>query len=1022
MSKSTNPEPEFLDLAKIRQDLAKDGKRTWRNLEELGDTPAFKDLLEREFPRHAAPWTEAIDRRQFVKLMGASLALAGLAGCRPKVAEKIVPYVRTPEGLLPGTPQMYASAMNLGGYGIGVLVESNTGRPTRIEGNPEHPSSLGATDVFSQAEILNLYDPDRSQGVLNLGTPSSWNQFLKAVRARMNSHMGKQGAGLGFLMPNSSSPTLQSLVGRIRAQFPQARWYRHEPFSDDNVIEGCKRVFGVPCQPVYDFANADVILSLDADFLNEGPGRVRYAKDFSDGRRVRDQKRTMNRLYSVESTHTITGGMADHVLPLRASEIEGFARSIANRLGVALDGGNVTGEGSKWVQTIVDDLKSAGPKALVIAGQQQTAAVHGVVALLNQALGNIGKTVKYVNPICFTQSADFGNLTDLSKAIGTGTIETLIVLGGNPVFTSPGDLNFAAALSKVKFVVHLGASLDETSEFATWHVPETHSLEVWSDIRGHDGSVSVVQPLIEPMFGGKSAIEVLAAIAGVEGSAYSLVQETWKAQMPGQNFDKAWRKILHDGVLPNSAAGPVNASANPTGIGTAGKPGSGLEVSFRPDPTLWDGRFANNGWLQELPKPLSKVTWENIAMISPATASKLGVSQAAGGLGRDTGVPIAEISAGGKSIKVPVWIAPNHANDSITLFTGGGRAKVGAVGANHGYDAFQLLSSANTTFTSGVKFELTGSIVDLATTQIQSAMEGRAFVRSATLQKFVDNPGFAAEEGTAHEIHAPDHEEESGSEHGEKKEVRISVYPDRNLPGNAWGMSIDASTCTGCNACIIACQSENNIPVVGKVEVTRGRAMHWIRIDRYYEGNSLDNPETLHIPVMCMHCEQAPCEVVCPVAATVHSDEGLNEMVYNRCVGTRYCANNCPYKVRRFNYRQYQDTTTPILKLKNNPNVTVRGRGVMEKCTYCVQRINAARKTAKKENRDVKDGEIVTACQAACPAGAIVFGNLRDKESAVHKEKSEPHSYHFLEELNTLPRTTYLGRVRNPNPALEKGA
>lgn len=1019
MSKEPNSTPKFLDLAKIREDLARDGKRTWRSLEELGDTPAFRDFLEREFPRQAAPWTEAIDRRQFVKLMGASLALAGLAGCRPHVAEKIVPYVRNPEGMLPGKAQMYASTMVLGGYGMGVLVESNTGRPTRIEGNPEHPSSLGAIDVFSQAEILNLYDPDRSQSVLNQGTPTTWGQFVKAVREQMVKQAGSQGAGLCFLMPNSSSPTVLALVNRIKAEFPQARWFRHEVLGDEATIEGSKMAFGAPSQPVYDFAKADVILSLDADFLSEGPGRVRYARDFSEGRRVRADKKAMNRLYSVESCHSITGGMADHLLPMKSSDIEGFARALVSKLGLAVESTPMQGEAAKWVDAVAADLSSASGKSIVIAGIHQSPAVHALAAAINQKLGNVGQTVEFVNPICFTQGSDFGDLKSLCGLLKSGKVDSLFILGGNPVFTSPADLDFGGALAKAKFVAHLGLSMDETAALCTWHVPEAHALEAWGDARGHDGSVSVIQPLIEPMANGKSKLEFMAAIAGESGSGFELVQKTWKAQMPSGNFEKAWRKVLHDGVLANSSAIPVASGAANLNIGAAPKAVSGIEVHFRPDPTLWDGRFANNGWLQELPKPLSKVTWENIAMVSPATAEKLGLSQVRGAKGRDTSVPTATVTLGGANVTVPVWIAPNHADDSITLFMGGGRTQVGSVGTGHGFNAFSIQNSSSPYFIGGVDVKPTGEVVDLATTQNQSTMDGRGFIRTATLQKFVENPSYAGEEGVSH---GESHGKAKGGEEGEhKEEVRISMYPDRNLPGNAWGMSIDSSTCTGCNACIIACQSENNIPVVGKTDVIRGRAMHWIRIDRYYEGSSIDRPDTMHLPVMCMHCEQAPCEVVCPVAATVHGDEGLNEMVYNRCVGTRYCANNCPYKVRRFNYRQYQDTTTPILKLKNNPNVTVRGRGVMEKCTYCVQRINAARKTAKKENRDIQDGEIVTACQAACPAGAIVFGNIRDKESAVFKAKEEPHNYHFLEELNTIPRTTYLGRVRNPNPALVKG-
>ncbi|MBE7472455.1 MAG: TAT-variant-translocated molybdopterin oxidoreductase [Anaerolineales bacterium] len=983
-----NKEP--LNLTEIRAKLAQtQGRRYWRSLEEVAETPAFKEFLHREFPQGAAEWSDQLSRRNFLKVMGASLALAGLTGCSGQPTEKILPYVRQPEELIPGQPLFYATAMPFNGYAIGALVENHEGRPTKIEGNPDHPASLGSSDVWLQAAILQLYDPDRSQVVTRFGTRiSTWAAFLENFQAEIDNLRGNGGAGLRILTGQVTSPTLASQLEAVLAEFPQARWYQYEPAGADNARAGARLAFGEDVETVYNLANAEVILSLDANFLGEGPGHIRYARDFSDARRVWAGQTEQSRLYVVESTPTITGAKADHRLPLRPSQIELLTRALAQALGVEAGGAELPDQ-ANWLAAVVSDLQAHRGSSLVIAGEQQPPIVHALAYAMNEALGNVGQTVTYTDPVTANPGNGIASLRELADDMQAGQVQLLIILDSNPVYDAPADLQFGERMFNVATRVHLGLYEDETSELCQWHIPGLHFLEMWGDARAYDGTVSIIQPLIAPLYDGKSPYELLAVILGQSGvSNLDLVRNYWQEQNPGDDFETLWRTALHNGLMDDTAL-PTRSVSLQADFGSApsAEESSGLEIVFRPDPSVWDGRFANNGWLQELPRPITKLTWDNAALISPATASRLGL----------VSDEVVELRYRERSVRAPIMVAPGHADDTVTVHLGYGRRRAGQVGNGVGFNAYALRTSEALWFDTGLEIVKTGETYPLVTTQLHFLMEGRELVRSASLAEYQAHPDFAQES------------------HGEAE--HISLYPEYPYEGNAWGMTIDLTSCIGCNACTIACQAENNIPVVGKEQVSRGREMHWIRVDTYFEGE-LDNPATHFQPVPCMHCEKAPCEVVCPVAATVHSAEGLNEMVYNRCVGTRYCSNNCPYKVRRYNFFQYSNQDVPVLKLLMNPDVTVRQRGVMEKCTYCVQRINVARIEAKKDNRAIRDGEIITACQQACPTQAIIFGNINDPESRVAQSKATPLNYGLLEELNTKPRTTYLAEVKNPNAEL----
>jgi molybdopterin-containing oxidoreductase family iron-sulfur binding subunit len=972
-----------IDIAALRRRLTSD-RDMWRSLDEIAGTNDFRRFVETEFPAIAERLPARPNRRTLLKLMGASLSLAGLAACSR--AESIVPYVRQPEILIPGKPTYYATTLSSDGFGIGAIVESHEGRPTKVEGNPDHPASLGGTDAVMQAAVLMLFDPDRSRTPLKNGEPASYGDFLKDMAGLVSQWTASKGQGGALLIESTTSPTLAAQLDALRTRYPKLKIYRHDPLAAPGSAEASRALFGAALTPVYRFNRTETIVSLDADFLGEGPGRLVYARDFAARRRVRSPSDRMSRLYAVESTPTITGAAADHRLAIKPSEME----AVAARLIAALSGQAGTSRTSidqTWMTALVDDLKAAGHSALVVPGAHQSAFVHAAAFAANASLGALGNTVEFIEaPDAL--SVD-GDLEAMYEAIGLKAIDTVVVLGANPLYTAPAGLDVQKAFSSVKLLVHHGLYRDETAFLAHWHLPAAHELESWSDIRAYDGSTSMVQPLIRPLYDGKTGHELLAVLGGAfDTDPLLLVRQHWT-----ELDDDAWRKALRDGVIANGAAKPVSVTVPPdlAGLKPAAKAGTGIDIRFVADPWLRDGRFANASWLQELPRPLTKIVWGNAALISPATAERLKVGN---------GEAI-NVACDGADIDAPAWIVPGHPDETITLSIGFGR-KVGSVALlSGGYDAFQLRRGSQW-FATGAAITLRKNSMRVITTQQHQAMEGRAIVRHASLDAFRQNPDFVRTDSPS----APTE----------------SLYPAWPYKQEAWAMAIDLSTCIGCMACVSACQAENNIAPVGPDECERGHEMHWLRVDRYYAG-PVDAPETFFQPVPCMHCEKAPCEVVCPVNATVHTHDGLNAQVYNRCIGTRYCSQNCPYKVRRFNFLEHQsfdkDEAGPEQAV-HNPNVSVRSRGVMEKCTYCVQRISAKRIQAQIENRDLADGEVVTACQQACPTLAITFGDRNKKDAKVVREKSAPQNYALLEELNTRPRTTYLGKICNPNGKLAK--
>ena len=1058
------------------------GKEYWRSLEELADSPEFHEFVLREYPQQAEEWNDPVERRTFLKLMGASLALAGLSGCVIQPPEKIVPYVNQPEEEVPGKPLYFATAFSLGGIATPLLARSNEGRPTKLEGNPDHPNNRNsdpndrgssATDIFAQASLLTLYDPDRAQTLSFREEIRPWSTFVSEIRQTLNGPDGKsglrakQGAGLRILSETITSPTLAAQLRGILADLPQAKWHQYEPTNRDNARAGAMMAFGQPVNTIYDFSKADCVLSVGSDFLACLPGSLRYARDFAAKRRVTKEREEMSRLYVIESTPTTTGASADHRLSVKPSEMMIIAQAIAadvpssspaavwqKPVGEPVPGNEgAFAAGSptqidpqrvmSWIAKVADDLERHKGASIVIAGDDQPPIVHALAHAMNDALGNVGKTVFYTDPIEANSVDQTQSLRELVNDIDAGQVELLLMLGGNPVYNTPLDFKLdLGRLSRVKLRVHLSQLKDETSELCHWHVPEAHYLESWTDTRSFDGTATIVQPLIAPLFEGKTAHEVIAVLTdNYDQKPYDIVREYWQAQplaaggataasttsggdpaataaatpSPAPtDFESWWRKCVHDGFVPNTAL-PVKTFGRQAGglsqsnANQTPAPASQFELVFRTDPTIYDGRFANNGWLQELPKPLTKITWDNAALISPNTAQQLGITSTLGRKGGDIYVDQLKLDYSGRSMTVPTWIMPGQPDGVITIHLGYGRKRAGRIGTKQGFDAYYLRTSNAPWYGTGLQVSKAPGVYQLACTQTHFNMEGRDLLRSGSLEDYLKEKEHLREE----QIH-------------EDHELRErSMYPEFNYKdqGNglnyAWGMAIDLNSCVGCNACVVACQSENNIPIVGKEQIVRSREMHWLRVDTYFKGDA-NNPEgPFFQPVPCMHCENAPCEPVCPVHATAHSAEGLNDMVYNRCVGTRYCSNNCPYKVRRFNFLLYQDWEQPLYQLMRNPEVTVRSRGVMEKCTYCVQRIQTAKIDAELEGRPVRDGEIVTACQSVCPTQAIVFGNINDPNSRVSRLKEEARNYSLLAELNTRPRTTYLSALRNPNKEIE---
>lgn len=976
------------------------GESDWNRLVACENVGELEKFLRREFPRQATVYDTTIKRRAFLKLLGAGLAMAGLAACSPPQGEKILPYVDKPERIVPGLPLYYTTAMTLGGYGMGLLVRSDMGRPTKVEGNPKHPASLGATDIFAQGSLFTLYDPVRSQVVLENGKPSAWASFQTAL-ANSLKEQGSDGSGFRVLTPALSSPTLGAQLQTLLTRFPGAQWHQYEPFNEDNVRAGSLLAFGEIVQTRYDLTRAQVILALDSDFLNSGGGSLRYARDFAMGHQVQAGQSTMSRLYAVESTPGLTGTQADNRLAMRASQIAAFARAVAAGLGIAgVPAGPLENVPSDWIPALVSDLQAHRGSSLVIAGDGQPPYVHALAHLLNDFLGNVGSTVNYTDSVIVNPTDELTSLHTLTGDMRAGRVTRLLILGGNPVFDAPVDFGFQEELARVPFSVHLGLYANETAQVCTWHLPEAHFLEAWSDTRAFDGTATVMQPLIAPLYGGITAHQLLSELLDPSPrTSDAIVKAYWQERSRG-NFEDEWRTTLATGVVADTALSPRAVTLNTGWLGDVPPeiPLQSYEVAFCPDPTVLDGSFAPNAWLQELPKPFTKLTWDNIVALSPTTAQRMGFNTTIAATGGEHGqveTDLVEINYGGRRTQAAVWIMPGHADDMVTLYAGYGMTGADTSDDSPAYNAYALRTSDAPWMGTGLELTPLHKRTSLATTQFHSNMEGRDLVKHTTLDAFLQDPDFA---------HQP--------------EPALSLFPPQNQEPPQWGMAINLNTCIGCNACVVACQAENNIPTVGRAEVLRAREMHWLRIDRYYEGEG-SALQTFHEPIPCMHCEYAPCELVCPVAATTHSPDGLNEMTYNRCVGTRYCSNNCPYKVRRFNFFQFADWETPSLKPMRNPEVTVRSRGVMEKCTYCVQRIKRAKTTAEIEDRPVRDGEIVTACQAVCPTQAIVFGDVADPKSRVSQLKADSRNYVLLAELNTRPRTSYLAIVRNPNPEIQ---
>jgi molybdopterin-containing oxidoreductase family iron-sulfur binding subunit len=1003
--------------------------RLWRSPEEYAQDPGHEADRRYEFPEGAETWGEdGVSRRNFVRLLGASAAAGTALSCyRPR--QKIVPYVRRPPEGTPGTPLHFATASALEGYATGLLVDSHSGRPTKVEGNPDHPDSGGATTSWEQALPLGLYDDNRAKQITHKGKPLAWRSLLGKLAARGDSLAMDGGKGLRFLMEPSSSPLLGDLRMRVQARFPNAKFVSYSAVSRDGAIQGAGLAFGRWLEPRHDLTQADVILSLDADFLNDGPEQIRLHREFSAGRvpgGAADGEsgggKTMNRLYVVEPCLTPTGGMADHRLRVRGSEVVAVAQALVAELAKLAGAEALAPLGAlppaqptvrqeahaKWVRVAAQDLHRARGRSLMVAGRRQPAAVHALCHAVNAVLGNLGKTVAFREPLRHDALDGAEPLRELVTEIAAGAVDTLVITAQNPVYGAPADFKFARLLSRVPESIYLGLYEDETARAVTTFIPAAHTLESWGDVRATDGTVSIIQPLISPLWSGTTAADVLAAFAGPgEGDrgAYELLKSLWRKRAVAEGwateitFEGTWEAWLAKGVVAGTGEPTVDGltvdghvMAKKLGGWLDKVPrGEGIEVAFAVDPKVFDGRFANNAILQELPHPITKITWDNAVLLSQTTAHGLGVK---------TG-DVVRVDVDFRSVQGPVYVQPGHADDAVTLTLGYGREGGEAIARDVGFHAGALRLSGSPWFARGARVEKVDQGYRFGITQDHWATEDREPAMAATLAEFQDQH----------------------SAFKERLKVRRDPVPtihepvDYSKQAYKWGMSIDLSKCSGCNACVVACASENNTPVVGRDNVRIGREMFWIRVDRYYDGERED-PQVVTQPQMCVHCETAPCEYVCPVNATVHSDEGLNEMVYNRCVGTRYCSNNCPYKARRFNFFDYHDQVPAVRKMAANPDVTVRSRGVMEKCTYCVQRIERTRIDARLEGRKIRDGEMVTACQQVCPASAIEFGSLNDAQARVTHAQEDPRTYGLLHELGTRPRTTYLARIRNPNPDL----
>jgi molybdopterin-containing oxidoreductase family iron-sulfur binding subunit len=1006
-------------------DPAAGGRTYWRSLDELADSAEFRGYVERQFPGQAEAMGSSFSRRQFLQVMAASMLLgAGISGCRRWPERDLAPFTNRPEGVIPGESEYYATAMELDGVAKPLLVKARDGRPIKIEGNPLHPASMGTADLFAQASVLGLYNPFRSRGVVHrqAGKPSpgSWSQFVDFAKLHFQALRAKGGSGLAILTEPTSSPTTLAVAQRFRQALPRARWYVHSALGADRD-PGAGAPDGAPRRRVLHLDRARVIACFDADLLMKHPDALRHTRDLLQGRRDVDNTGQMNRLYVAESTLTVTGTMADDRLAVRSGDMPAMLQALAAAIRAGgTPGASLPTEAQAFIRRLATDLLAARGASLVAAGSN-VPGVQALVQSINQDLGNYAHTLDLIDsPAPVSQPDALAHLCRDAR-----DIDTLLILSGNPLFEAPGDTDVAAALAGIATTIYLGLEFNETAQACTWHINQAHYLESWGDTRAWDAAASVAQPLILPLFGGKTPAELLATLLNEPTTdAYGLVRQTWATILPKDDFEKRWRRVLHDGLLPDSAAAPVAPGVWKPSPAPSSQAAGPFELVFLQDLKLYDGRFADCAWLQELPDPMTKVVWDNAALIAPGDAKDLGLAHG----------DQLEITAHGRSITAPVFILPGQACGSIAISLGYGRAVAGPVGRAIGVNAYPLRSTQDPWLAPSVTVRKTGSRYDLVTTQDHFfidavGMKTRAqrvpeCVRELSITQLAAAAGAKPEPAPLQLWDNPVHY---------KQDPTIDYM---------WGMAIDLNTCIGCNACVIACQAENNIPVVGKEQASKGREMFWIRIDRYFRGDAFSPAvQAIHQPVACMQCETAPCEEVCPFAATTHSREGLNMQVYNRCVGTRYCQNNCPYKVRRFNFFDWHardprrtaptppwldfpdtqsQTVDQILRMVFNPDVTVRMRGVMEKCSYCIQRIEAARSLAGNEGRPIRDGEITPACAQTCPAQAIVFGNLKDPNSKVRKLQDSQRSYGLLADLNTRPRTQYLARVRNTPPDVAK--
>jgi MoCo/4Fe-4S cofactor protein with predicted Tat translocation signal len=952
------------------------GSKWWRSLEQAAADPEFLARAAQEFPGLGDALAEPLGRRQVLKLMAASFVLGGLGACDSKFGENLVPAVKIPPNIVPGLPNLYATAHVQGGYASGVVVTHMMGRPIKVAGNPEHPASLGAIDVYAQAQLLEFYDPDRSAQISVRGEPSDRQSLESSLAVQRAVLADKHGAGLRILTGTVTSPTLATQIDALRRQYPEAQWAQWEPICRDAVHQGAQLAFGRRVDVVAHVDQIDVLLAIDSDLLSTAPGRLRYARDFAS-RRNPTRTSSMSRVYAIEPTPTLIGSVADHRFVAGPQELQGIVAALA--AGILQNTPSVSAP--SWVGALISDLKGAHGRALVHVGPEQPAALHALAHAMNVALSGRGSAFELIEPVAHDLLIQGDSLKTLIADMRAGLVTHLLVLDSNPGFSAPTAWGFADALKRVPFSVSLAQSADETARLTTWFVPRAHDWETWSDARAYDGTCGILQPQALPLFGGVSPHELIALFgSSASVSAEQAVRATWATHM-GHNFSRQWSDALAAGIVAGTASAVSDARLHADAVQNVSATISGNELSilFRPDPSIWDGRYANNPWLQELPRPLTKIVWDNPLLIAPALARQMDLRNG----------DRVRLSIENATVVTPVWIMPGQAPHCITAFLGSGRRAAGTVGDGVGVDFYPL-----TGLSGSVLLRKEGGKVDLASTVHHNLLLETPpdILRHGTLAQYLANPHFAANEQPEPHLYGV----------------------ERSGPA-AWAMSVDLNACIGCNACVIACQAENNIPVVGKSQVLHEREMHWLRIDRYFEGQP-EAPESFFQPVLCMHCEEAPCENVCPVGATVHDSEGLNVMVYNRCVGTRFCSNNCPYKVRRFNFYGYgSEQHRPAQSW--NPDVTVRARGVMEKCSYCIQRIAEARIIADRENRAV--GEVKTACQSACPTQAFSFGNLADPQSDVVKRKRSPLDFAMLEKQNTKPRTTYEALVRNPNPAIK---